>query len=281
MHHLLTVFALACGLSIAGSVRICAFNIRSFGDSKISNETISTVIVDIIKRYDIALIQEVRDENLSAVKLLMDKLNSATPNTYLYEVSDPLGRSTYKERYLFIYRKAVVSVTSSYHYDDGSEEMGTDIFSREPFVVEFSSPHSAVQDFAIIPQHTSPTEAVKEIDALYDVVLDVKKRLGIEDMLIIGDLNAGCSYVKQSDWAQIRLRGDGQFQWLIPDSADTTVGHTECAYDRIIASGSAMKSAVIVETAVIYNFQEAFNLSDEMAQAVSDHYPVEVSLRAA
>lgn len=27
-----------------------------------------------------------------------------TPNTYQYVVSEPLGRSTYKERYLFVFR---------------------------------------------------------------------------------------------------------------------------------------------------------------------------------
>lgn len=35
----------------------------------------------------------------------------------------------------------------------------------------------AVRDFALIPQHTSPEVAVKEIDALHDVVLDTRQRL--------------------------------------------------------------------------------------------------------
>lgn len=34
----------------------------------------------------------------------------------------------------------------------------------------------AVQNFVLIPQHTSPDLAVKEVDALYDVVADVRKR---------------------------------------------------------------------------------------------------------
>lgn len=33
--------------------------------------------------------------------------------------------------------------------------------------------------FALIPQHTSPDSAVKEVDALYDVVADVRNRWGI------------------------------------------------------------------------------------------------------
>lgn len=34
----------------------------------------------------------------------------------------------------------------------------------------------AVRNFVLIPQHTSPDLAVKEVDALYDVVADVRKR---------------------------------------------------------------------------------------------------------
>lgn len=39
-------------------------------------------------------------------------------------------------------REARVSVTKNYTYDDGCEPCGTDVFSREPFVVMFSSKHA-------------------------------------------------------------------------------------------------------------------------------------------
>lgn len=34
----------------------------------------------------------------------------------------------------------------------------------------------AMRNFVLIPQHTSPDYAVQEVDALYDVVTDVRKR---------------------------------------------------------------------------------------------------------
>lgn len=40
--------------------------------------------------------------------------------------------------------------------------------------VPFSS--VAVRDFTLIPQHTSPESAVRELNALYDVVADVRAR---------------------------------------------------------------------------------------------------------
>ena len=50
--------------------------------------------------------------------------------------------------------------------------------------------------------------------------------------MFMGDFNAGCSYVTPSQWPSIRLRTIPTFQWLIPDTADTTVTPTHCAYDR-------------------------------------------------
>ena len=54
-----------------------------------------------------------------------------------------------------------------------------------------------------------------------------------QDVIITGDFNADCDYVRPSYWPTIRLRTDKRFLWLTPDSADTTVSSTtDCAYDR-------------------------------------------------
>ncbi|XP_065415909.1 deoxyribonuclease-1 isoform X1 [Chrysemys picta bellii] len=224
--------------------------------------------------------QEVRDSDQSAIRKLMDQLNRASLQPYSYVVSEPLGRTSYKEQYLFIYRTDMVSVVDSYYYDDGCEPCGSDTFSREPFIVKFSSPYTEVQEFVLVPLHTPPSEAVAEIDALYDVYLDVIDKWGTDNILFLGDFNADCSYVGPQDWPSIRLRTSDAFQWLIPDSADTTVSYTDCAYDRIVASGSELQRCMVARSAKVNNFQETFHLQREDALAVSDHFPVEVTLRA-
>ncbi|XP_036683096.1 deoxyribonuclease-1 isoform X2 [Balaenoptera musculus] len=226
------LFALAALLQQALSLRIAAFNIRTFGETKMSNATLSNYIVQILSRYDIALVQEVRDNHLMAVGRLLDKLNQDDPNTYHYVVSEPLGRNSYKERYLFLFRPDQVSVLDSYQYDDGCEPCGNDSFSREPAVVKFSSPFTQIKEFAIVPLHAAPSDAVAEIDSLYDVYLDVWQKWDLENIMLMGDFNAGCSYVTPSQWSSIRLHKSPHFQWLIPDTADTTVTSTHCAYDR-------------------------------------------------
>uniref|UniRef100_A0A8C8T942 Deoxyribonuclease n=1 Tax=Peromyscus maniculatus bairdii TaxID=230844 RepID=A0A8C8T942_PERMB len=273
------LFTLVSLLELAVTLRIAAFNIRTFGETKMSNATISSYIVKILSRYDIAVVQEVRDSHLVAIGKLLDELNRAKPDTYRYVVSEPLGRSSYKEQYLFLYRPDQVSVLDSYYYDDGCEPCGNDTFSREPAIVKFFSPFTEVREFAIVPLHAAPTDAVTEIDALYDVYLDVQKKWDLEDVILMGDFNAGCSYVSSTQWSSIRLRTSPAFQWLIPDSADTTVTSTHCAYDRIVVAGALLQSAVVPNSVGPFDFQAAFGLSKQLAEAISDHYPVEMTLK--
>nr|XP_009934602.1 PREDICTED: deoxyribonuclease-1-like [Opisthocomus hoazin] len=253
----LSLLVAALLLHVATTLKISAFNIKTFGDSKMSNQTVADIIVSILSEYDITLVQEVRDSDLSAVQKLMDQLNSASSHPYSYLDSIPLGRNSYKEQYVFIYRSDMVSVLGSYYYDDGCESCGTDTFSREPFIVKFSSPTTQVKEFVMVPLHAEPSSAADEIDALYDVYTDVVDKWATNEILFLGDFNADCSYVTSDQWPSVRLRSLNACKWLIPDSAD-------------INSGSA----------TVNNFQAAFHLQNKDALAVSDHFPVEVTLKA-
>ncbi|XP_066496954.1 deoxyribonuclease-1-like 2 [Tiliqua scincoides] len=256
------------------TLRICAFNIQSFGDSKLSDEATSEVIVKILDRYDITLVQEVRDSDLSAVNKLLELLNSASKHSYSHVISEPLGRDSYKEMYLFIYRPKKVAVVDQLQYPNNKDR-----FSRPPFIVKFSVLDSEEEELILVPLHTPPNEAVAEIDSLYDVHLYIQKKWGTDNVMFLGDFNASCNYVEEKDWSSIRLRTKEGFQWLISDSVDTTVGKSDCAYDRIVVHGSEMKKWVKPNSAKVFDFQAAFKLSQEEALAVSDHFPVEVMLK--
>ncbi|NXG84450.1 DNAS1 protein, partial [Stercorarius parasiticus] len=177
-------------------------------------------------------------------------------------------------------RSDMVSVLGSYYYDDGCESCGTDTFSREPFIVKFSSPTTQVEEFVMVPLHAEPSSAADEIDALYDVYTDVVNKWATNNILLLGDFNADCSYVTSTQWPSIRLRSLDACEWLIPDSADTTVADTDCAYDRIVACGTALRQDIEPGSATINNFQKTFHLQSKDALAVSDHFPVEVTLKA-
>ncbi|XP_042311886.1 deoxyribonuclease gamma isoform X2 [Sceloporus undulatus] len=233
------------------SLRICSFNVRSFGEAKRTRPEILDVIVEIISRCDIMLLMEIKDNRNRICPSLLEKLNGPK----------------------------MVSVKKSYQYPDvqpGNE----DALSREPFVVWFTSPGTVAQEFVIIPLHTTPEKAVQEIDSLYDVYLDVKRHWKSKNFIFMGDFNAGCGYVPRKQWKNIRLRNHSEFEWLIDDQTDTTVkASTHCPYDRIVLHGDKLINAVVPNSANIFDFQSAFAMTEAQALAVSDHFPVEFQLR--
>ncbi|KAM6169931.1 deoxyribonuclease gamma [Rhynchocyon petersi] len=271
-------------LSIHGvlALRICSFNVRSFGEAKKDNHKTMDIIVKIIKRCDIILLMEIKDSNNIICPMLMEKLNgnSRRGTTYNYVISSRLGRNTYKEQYAFLYKEKLVSVKQKYLYQD--DQYGDeDVFSREPFVVWFQSHYTAVKDFVIVPLHTTPETSVKEIDELADVYMDVKKLWKAENFIFMGDFNAGCSYVRKKAWTNIRLRTDPAFIWLIGDQIDTTVkDSTNCAYDRIVLRGQEIVNSVVPKSNDVFNFRKAYKLTEEEALEVSDHFPVEFRLQS-
>ena len=192
-------------------------------------------------------------------------------------VSERLGRSNSKEQYAFVYRTSRLSVSDTYQYDDGADT-GTDVFEREPYAVRFSSPTTELSDFAVIAIHTSPESAVKEVGALHTVYDATKLHWGLEDILIAGDFNADEGYVDQEDWAKIALRNDRRFRWLIEDETDTTVGNTDRAYDRFVVAGKGLVAAVVPGSTGVYQFDKDLGLTQEQAEDVSDHFPIEMEL---
>ncbi|XP_061592298.1 deoxyribonuclease I-like 1-like [Cololabis saira] len=279
----LLFFVALCALSVAASLKICAFNVQSFGESKANNRRVMEILLKVMSRYDVCLIQEVRDSKGEIIKALVKDLNRFDKsNSYSYVESERLGRKSYKEQYVYIYRNNVLKVKELYQYPKLAEEGNneTDVFSREPFIIRFHSPTTLVKDFVLIGQHTCPKTALKEIDELYTVVKGIYKKWKTDNVMILGDLNAGCSYVTIKGWKAVRLRSDPRFHWLIGDEEDTTVREkTHCAYDRIIVHGQEMRSGIVHGSAQPFNFKEKYHLTEAEALEVSDHFPVEVDLK--
>ena len=77
------------------------------------------------------------------------------------------------------------------------------------------------------------------------------------------------------------MRTDPKFVWLIGDQEDTTVKKsTSCAYDRIVLCGQEIVNSVVPRSSGVFDFQKAYDLSEEEALDVSDHFPVEFKLQS-
>ncbi|KAM3617996.1 uncharacterized protein V6R79_013781 [Siganus canaliculatus] len=278
---LLSFLTGVCYVQATSEFRVCAFNLQHFGDSKSKKSNVMHTITRILSRCDVSLLQEVRDSKEKALPLLLEQLNRYD-DQHVYDAvaSERLGRSeSYQEQYVFVYRTNTVTVTGQYQYPD-NHPGNVDAFAREPFVVRLRAPKTAIKDFVLIPQHTTPTNTTKELDSLYDVLQHVKRMWKTEDVMLLGDFNADCGYLPKKYRKDVRLITEKSLVWLIPDKTDTTVrSSTSCTYDRIVVNGEKFLRATVPFSAKPFNFQVEYKLTEEQALEVSDHYPVEVLLK--
>uniref|UniRef100_A0A671UHG7 Deoxyribonuclease 1 like 4, tandem duplicate 1 n=1 Tax=Sparus aurata TaxID=8175 RepID=A0A671UHG7_SPAAU len=235
----------------------------------------------IVSRYDIIVILEVVDISGESVETFLEALNKCNnKHHYTLKISSRLGRTRYKEQFMFLYRDDLVDLVGSYQYDDKVTECA-DVFARDPYILRFRCLTTVLKDLVIIPVHTKPDDSDKELDELYDVFQNVKKKWRTDNVMILGDFNADGLYVSKKEMKTIRIRADKNFHWLIGDDVDTTASNkNDHTYDRIVVYGDDMLQAVEPNSAKPFNFQTAYGLSEEQALKVSDHYPVEVELKS-
>nr|XP_033705840.1 deoxyribonuclease-1-like 1 [Tursiops truncatus] len=272
-HALLLLLLLAGG---ADTFHICAFNTQRLTLSKVAREPVLDTLVQILARCDITVLQEVVDSTGSAIPLLLRELNRFDDSgPYRFLSSHLLGRGTYKEKYVYIYRSHRAQVLDSYVYDDQN-----DLFAREPFVCRFSLPSKVLPSLVLVPLHTTPKAVETELNALYHVFLDASQRWQSEDVILLGDFNADCASLTKKRLDDLVLRTQAGFHWAIPDGVDTTVrASTHCTYDRIVLHGEHLQS--MLRGAAAFDFPQSLGLTEEEALNISDHYPVEVELSCA
>ncbi|XP_041836300.1 deoxyribonuclease gamma-like [Melanotaenia boesemani] len=263
-------------------MKVAAFNMKNLGMKKVTDKDVSKYLIKIISRYSVVVILEVVDKSGKAMALLQEKLNNTGKNRqhpYTMIASSQLGRRSYKEQYVCFYREDEVTLKDHMQYED-NQVGDEDAFAREPFILRFSCPTTVVKDLILIPVHTKPKDAQKELDELYDVVQHVRKKWKTDNIMLLGDFNADGRYLSQKKKESIRIYS-AAFHWLIDDDVDTTASNNnDNTYDRIVVYGDTMEEAIVARSANAFNFQKAFKLTDEEALNISDHYPVEVALKA-
>ncbi|XP_015254144.1 PREDICTED: deoxyribonuclease-1-like [Cyprinodon variegatus] len=260
-------------------MKVAAFNVRNLGRQKVTDKMVSQYLTEIISKYSVIVILEVVDKSGKAMEKLLKKLNSTSDHPYEMIRSSCLGRNTYKEQFVCFYRSDEVKLTDQYQYED-NQVGDEDAFAREPFILRFRCPSTVVKDLVLIPVHTKPDDSLKELDELYDVVKAVRRKWKTDNIMILGDFNADGRYLSKKKKESIRISSD-PFFWLIDDDVDTTTSnYNDHTYDRIVVYGEKMLDAILPESAKSFNFQVEFGLTDEEAESISDHYPVEVELES-
>jgi hypothetical protein len=257
--------------------RIATFNIKVFGDTKMSNQTVVDELVDIFQRYDMIAVQEIKDIDEVVPYQFLNELNKIQGDNnssnfsnewdMLLSVRSGLQEDdkNSQEQYAFYYKPTVFTpIDNGTLYDDSTN----DSFQREPFLAKFmilnTNGNATGTDIVFVNIHTKPTLAVEEMTALGDVIAwGMQNYSDDDDYVILGDFNADCSYASYNELIELPISSEN-YTWLVPDNADTTVGESRCAYDRIVTT-----SQLDGRLTGIWGIDPAIS-----GLAVSDHKPV-------
>jgi endonuclease/exonuclease/phosphatase family metal-dependent hydrolase len=223
-------------------------------------------IADIIRKFDIIAIQEIRDKEDTAINKLLSVVNHQS-NDYALVLGTRLGRTSSKEQYAFFYRTSLIEAEKEpITWQDSNDQ-----FEREPFLAMFKAKNGKF-DFVLVDIHTKPEDATREIALLPTVILYGANHYGDPDVLCLGDWNADGSYYNESGY--LASFPQDKFIWLIPNSADTTIAKQSNTYDRM-AGTVAMQEDWTGEWGV-YRFDEVEGFKEKGIKPldISDHYPV-------
>ena len=222
--------------------RVATFNIKVFGKTKMGKPEVVAELVTIFERYDLVAVQEIKDIDEQVPYQFLDALNNNSSIDWQMILSMRTGLQeddeNSQEQYAYYYRSDVfISLDNGSLYNDSDK----DSFQREPLVSQFElldlTGNSTGLDFTLINIHTKPTAAVSEMEALQDVLNWSAQIFDENDQIILGDFNGDCTYASYQELISLSI-STANHTWIIPDDADTTVGDSRCAYDRVVATSN-------------------------------------------
>jgi len=254
-------------LPVHRTLRLATFNLRVLGRSKASDPEMMRTLAQIITRYDIVAVQEIKDITEQAAHVLAAAVSEASPHHQMLlgprSGLQPDDRSS-QEQYAYFYDARLLAPEGPGEvFDDFAE----DLFQREPFVARFVNLDGG-PTMVLANVHTRPAAAVQEIDALHPVMAWSKNRNRDAHVVIaLGDFNAGCHYASPEELDTLPIRNH-DYVWAIPDDADTNLASAQCAYDRVVFDE---------EGVYVWSGQWGVDRAFEDS-SVSDHWPVWVEL---
>ena len=256
-------------------IRIATYNIQKFGDAKAADTNVMQVLATIVSSFDLVAIQEVLSPKAMPTARLVDLINRSG-GRYDATLSPPIGRTSHKEQYAFVWDTTRIRMIpdSSYVVNDNPND---DRMHREPMVASFETRVSATQGrqpfrFTIINAHTDPDEVSaraknNELDVLDDVFVRVREyeysTHREEDFLLVGDLNV--------DVAQLSELGQIPGIVSLAGNQPTNTAGTK-NYDHILIDQNT--TTEFTGRAGVINYVKDFGLTPEQAATVSDHCPV-------
>ena len=245
------------------AIRVGSFNIEVFGAKKSSKPAVMKILADIVRRFDVVAIQEIRAQSNDILPRFVDEIN-ATGRHYDFVIGPRLGRTSNTEQYAFIFDTASIEIDRNATY---TLEDPDDLLHREPLVgwfrVRGPKPSEAFT-FTLVNVHTDPDEVKTEVNALadaYRAIRDDGRRE--DDTIMLGDFNA-------SDRKLGRL---AEISGMTPVIAGIpTNTKTDKQYDNLLFTMPATQE--FSGRGGVFDILREYNLTVDQAMEISDHLPV-------
>ena len=174
---------------VTATIRIASFDLDGFGPAKLARPEMVRELADILRRFDLTAVQEIRSPRDDTMLRLIDQLNS-TGRHYDYIIGPRRGNGAAAEQFAYIFDTATIETdrTSVYTIDDPGRRL-----SHEPLVAAFrvhGPPPNEAFTFTLINAHVEHATTATELDALADAYRAVRgDGRGEDDVLIVGNLN--------------------------------------------------------------------------------------------
>lgn len=182
IYKVLVLFLLVATTIFAGEGYIASFNTLRIGKAQKDYKLMS----QILENFDVVGLIEVIDE--VGVEKLVKELNKTSKSKWEYYISPyPVGKSSYKEYFGYIWKKDKVKFLGERGYYEDKEKF----FSRQPFGADFKIENF---DFTFVLVHSifgkkeaeRRAEAFKMVD-VYNYFQNLDKKEN--DIIIAGDFN--------------------------------------------------------------------------------------------
>jgi len=245
------------------TIRIATFNIQVFGISKLQKPYVMQVLAEVVRRFDLVAIQEIRSVDDTVMPQFVSLINS-TGVSYDVVVGPRLGRTSSKEQYAFVFDTTRIEVDPRSIYTVPDPQ---DLLHREPLAARFRArgvPPSQAFTFTLVNIHTDPDETSTELDALARVFVGVQQNgTGEDDVILLGDLN-----VNEDQMGDLsRLPGIAWAVSGVPTNTRGTKTYDNIVFDRRNTIEFTGRWGVL-------DLMQEFSLTMAQALEVSDHLPV-------
>src|SRR5205085_7245603 len=85
------------------TIRIASFNIQAFGHAKLDKQQVMEILVNVVRRFDVVAIQEVRSKQQDVLPRFIDLINAGGQRKYDFILSKRLGRTSSQEQYAYLF----------------------------------------------------------------------------------------------------------------------------------------------------------------------------------